>query len=103
MTTTFNLNSFRIKVLEEFSKVIANRSDVNPRFLTDVIMIFKVFAITLGKVVNFSLNAKGLIVNLRFVRNSFLLIVILFLFKTTHAQVEPGVRAPAGVLPMKGD
>jgi hypothetical protein len=53
--------------------------------------------------VNFSLNAKGLIINLRFVRNSFLIIVILFLFKTGHAQVEPGVKTPSGVLPMKSD
>jgi hypothetical protein len=37
------------------------------------------------------------------VRNSFLIIVILFLFKTVQAQVEPGVKAPAGVLPMKSD
>jgi hypothetical protein len=90
-------------VLEEFSKVIAKSSVVNPVILTDVIMIFKVFAITLRKVVNFSLNAKDLIINLRFVRNSFLIIVILFLFKTAYAQVEPGVKAPPGVLPMKGD
>jgi hypothetical protein len=89
-------------VLEEFSKVIAVSSNVSPIFLTGSSM-FKLFAITLRKIVNFSLNSKGLILNLRLVRQSsyFILFVLLVLGgSNAFAQNRPetGVKAPEGDL-----
>src|SRR5690349_13256003 len=94
--------------LEEFSKVIANRSTVTPIFLTGSSM-FKVFAITLRKIVNFSLKAKGLILNLGLVRQSLRFIVVFFLLISTgfvsFAQIRPEerVKTPAGTIPIKND
>jgi hypothetical protein len=90
-------------VLEEFSKVIANKSKVNPTFLLMGIMMFKLFAITLRKIVNFLPKAKGLIINLKFVRRSFLLIILFFSSFSLLAQVEPGVKTPADVIPVVAD
>ena len=90
-------------MLEEFSKVIAIKIAVNPIFLTIGTMMFKLFAITLRKIVNFSLNAKGLAINLRTVRTSFLLIILFFVVSPLWAQVEPVVKTPPGVLHVKSD
>jgi hypothetical protein len=94
-------------VLEEFSKVIANRSNVNPIFLTGCSM-FKVFAITSREIGNFSSKAKGLTLNLGLVRQSLSFILSFVLILTgvaTLAQVRPesGIKAPAGTIPLKND
>lgn len=50
---------------------------------------------------NFSLNAKGPILNFRLVR---IVLIVFFLASiTTFAQVEPRVKPPAGTLPVKND
>jgi lipopolysaccharide assembly outer membrane protein LptD (OstA) len=96
-----------MKVLEEFSKVIANRSNVDPIFLTGSSM-FKVFAITLRKIVNFSLKAKGLTFNLGLVRQSLTSILVFIFLLTCLASIaqdrpESGIRTPAGGIPVKND
>lgn len=66
-------------------------------------MMFKVFAITLRKSENFSLEAKDIVINLRSVRYSFLLIIAFFFITTVKAQVEPAVKTPPGLLNVKAD
>jgi hypothetical protein len=93
--------------LEEFSKVIANRSNDNPIFLTGSSM-FKVFGITLREIDNFSPKAKGLTLNLGLVRQSLsfiLTFVLLLTWSATLAQVQPEerVKTPAGTIPLKND
>lgn len=90
-------------VLEEFSKVIATKSPVEPIFLMNGTMMFKLFAITLRKSGNFSLEAKDLIINLRSVRYSFLLIIAFFSITLAKAQDEPTVKTPPGLLNVKPD
>ncbi len=66
----------------------------------------EVFAITLRKVVNFSLKAKPLKFKSEPVGIVFRFIVVLFfvfLFSSGYGQVEKPVRAPAGRLPVKQD
>jgi hypothetical protein len=53
--------------------------------------------------VNFSLKAKDLTINLSFVRQSFLFILLFFSAFTLFAQVEPTVKTPPGELPVKAD
>lgn len=66
--------------------------------------MFKLFAITLRKVVNFSLKRKNLTINSGLVRYSFIfLIVFFFLTVEAHAQVERPVKNPARPLPVKQD
>jgi hypothetical protein len=67
--------------------------------------MFKLFAITLRKIVNFSVKAKGIIFNLRLVRQSGFIFTIILTFATisAFAQVEPQVKPPAGTLPIKND
>jgi hypothetical protein len=67
--------------------------------------MFKLFAITLRKIVKFSLKAKGLILNLRLVRQTgFIAVFVLVLASfSALAQVEPRVKAPVGTLPVKND
>src|SRR5690349_21842350 len=85
-----------MNVLEEFSKVIAKNRAVNPIFLK-VCAMFKVFAITLLKVVKFSLKANYLLPNSSNVRS---LLSIFFLLHLT-AIVSPGLAqiqpAPSSV------
>jgi len=84
-------------VLDEFSKVIANRSRVIPIFLTARTM-FSVFAIPLRKSVNFSLKAKELALNLAPVRLSGVIFFILCFAFNSYAQVEPRLKNPPGDL-----
>ena len=89
-------------MLDEFSKVIAVRSAVNPIFLTGRTM-FRVFAITLCKIVNFSLKGKELSFNSVGVRS---IIAFIFAFNFSYfavAQVEQRVKTPPDVLPVKAD
>src|SRR5687768_7667635 len=77
-----------MRVLEEFSKVIANKNADNPIFLTGL-SIFWVIAITLRKIVNFLSKAKELIFNLAPVRHFFISIVLIaFLGSPVMAQVR---------------
>jgi hypothetical protein len=89
-------------VLEEFSKVIAIRSAVNPIFLTGLTM-FKVFAITLCKIVNFSLKGKELSFNFVCVRYFIAFILTFSIVQWSVAQVEPQVKTPPGILQIKAD
>jgi hypothetical protein len=65
--------------------------------------MFRVFAITLCKIVNFSLKGKGLSFNLIGVRYLVSLIFIITLTETTFAQVEPQVKTLPEILPFKAD
>src|SRR5690606_15561308 len=91
ITTTSTAKSEGEKVLDEFSKVIANNSAVNPIFFTGLPM-FKVFAITLHKIVNFSLKAKELIFTPAFVRYFLLLFILLTGFALTSFAQEKDVN-----------
>jgi len=91
-----------LKLLEEFSKVIAISSAVNPIFLTALTM-FRVFAIPLCKIVNFSLKGKGSADNFLLVQHA---VIFIFFFLFAHcvaAQLEPKVKTPPGLLPVKSD
>jgi hypothetical protein len=101
MTST--LNSGEMTVLDEFSKIIATMTAVIPIFLTGVKM-FRLFAITLCKIVNFSLKRKDLIIKSGLVRYSFLFIIALLLITASaFAQVERPIKNPARPLPVKTD
>ncbi len=63
--------------------------------------MFGVFAITLRKIVNFSLKAKEL--NSVRVRPFILSVFIFLCFQVCHAQVEPTVKPPQGDIPAKAD
>jgi hypothetical protein len=103
MTITSTLYSGFRKVLEEFSKVIAKSNTINPIFLTGSTM-FKVFAITLRKVVNFSLKPKDLTINSGLVRYFSIFFSIFFLTAISAvAQVERPLKNPARPLPVKTD
>lgn len=91
-----------LKLLDEFSKVIATRSAVNPIFLTALTM-FRVFAIPLCKIVNFSLKGKGPPHNFLFVQHAVIFIFFAVFAHCAAAQVEPRVSPPTGVLPVKAD
>ena len=91
-----------LKLLEEFSKVIATRSAVNPIFLTALTM-FRVFAIPLCKIVNFSLKGKGPDDNFLPVHRAVIFIFFVVCAHTTMAQLEPRVKTPPGLLPVKTD
>ena len=91
-----------VYVLAEFSKVIAIRSAVSPIFLT-VRSMFRVFAITLCKIVNFSLKAKVLFFNSARVQYFISFILFIFIVTTGYGQVESEVKPPSGILPIKAD
>jgi hypothetical protein len=66
--------------------------------------MFKLFAITLRKVENFSLNPKDLTINSGPVRSSFIFIVVFLVMAVpTMAQVERPIKNPARPLPVKTD
>ena len=65
--------------------------------------MFKLFAITLRKIGNFSLKPKDLTINSGLVRHSFLFIAFLFMAVSTVAQVERPIKNPARPLPVKTD
>jgi hypothetical protein len=65
--------------------------------------MFKVFAITLCKIVNFSLKAKVLSLTLARVRYLISFILLLFFFQVGYGQVEPQVKTPSEILPVKAD
>jgi hypothetical protein len=89
--------------LDEFSKIIANtESTVNPIFFTGNTM-FKLFAIPLRKIVNFSFKFKDFNINSGLVRAFIFIIVITFWANHTAAQVEFPIKNPAQSLPIKGD
>ena len=89
-------------MLDEFSKVIAIRSAVKPIFLTRLTM-FRVFAITLCKIVNFSPKGKELSFNLIHVRYLLAFIFAFSLIQYAAAQVEPQVKTPPNILPFEAD
>ncbi|MGC3943995.1 MAG: putative LPS assembly protein LptD [Chryseolinea sp.] len=91
-----------LKLLEEFSKVIATSSAVNPIFLTALTM-FRVFAIPLCKIVNFSLKGKGPADNFLPVQRAVIFIFFVVCAHSTLAQLEPRVKTPPGLLPVKAD
>src|SRR5690348_2677662 len=91
-----------LKLLEEFSKVIANRSAVNPIFLTALTM-FRVFAIPLCKIVNFSLKGKGPADNFLLVQRAVIFIFFIVFAHCASAQLEPRVKTPPGLLPVRAD
>ncbi|HYF68188.1 MAG TPA: putative LPS assembly protein LptD [Ohtaekwangia sp.] len=65
--------------------------------------MFKVFGITLRKIVKFLLKAKELIFTLEPVRYFFLLFILLTGFALTSLAQEKGVRTPEGTLPVRED
>jgi len=65
--------------------------------------MFKVFAITLCKIVNFSLKGKERSPNSARVRYFIAIIFTFYIVQVAVAQVEPRVKAPAGTLPYKAD
>lgn len=65
--------------------------------------MFKVFAITLRKVVNFSLKAKELIFTQAPVRYFFLFFILVFGIVWTSSGQEKQINAPQGTLPVKSD
>jgi hypothetical protein len=66
--------------------------------------MFRLFAITLRKIVNFSLKRKDLTINSGLVRHSFLFIIaFIFIAVTAYAQVERPIKNPARPLPVKKD
>jgi hypothetical protein len=65
--------------------------------------MFRVFAITLHKFVNFSLKAKVLFFNSARVQHLLSFIVIFFVITSGYAQVETEVKTPTGILPVKTD
>jgi hypothetical protein len=66
--------------------------------------MFKLFAITLRKIVNFSLKPKDLTINSGLVRYSFFFIIsLLFVTFSAVAQVERPIKSPARPLPVKTD
>src|SRR6187551_770351 len=89
-------------VVDEFSKVIAISSAVKPIFLTGLKM-FRVFAITLRKSVQFSVKAKELTPNSARVRYILFIVFILFSVQASIGQVERRVKSPTGTLPSKAD
>jgi len=91
-----------LKLLDEFSKVIATRSAVNPIFLTALTM-FRVFAIPLCKIVNFSLKGKGPVDNFLPVQRAVIFIFFIICAHSSLAQLEPRVKTPPGLLPVKAD
>src|SRR5688500_17797082 len=64
--------------------------------------MFRVFAITLCKIVNFSLKAKVLSLTLARVRYFISFILLLFFIQVGYGQ-EPRVKTPPDVLPVKAD
>jgi hypothetical protein len=66
--------------------------------------MFKVFAITLRKIVNFSLKFKDLPIKSGLVRTSFILLTsLLFITISSYAQVERPIKNPARPLPVRTD
>ena len=66
--------------------------------------MLKLFAITLRKIVNFSLKFKDLAIKSGLVRTSFILITfLLFATISSYAQVERPIKNPARPLPAKTD
>lgn len=65
--------------------------------------MFKVFAITLGKIVNFSLKGKERSPNSARVRYFIAIIFTFYIVQAAVAQVEPHVKPPGGLLPYKAD
>ena len=97
MTMVSTLKSVRIGVAEEISKVIATRRALIPIFFTGLTMS-EVFAITLRKVVNFSLKAKHLEIKPEGVGKHFFFIFsvlsLSFLSISGFAQVENPIKVP---------
>src|SRR5688500_18953446 len=65
--------------------------------------MFRVFAITLRKIVNFSLKAKVRLFNSARVRYFISFILLFFILVTGYGQVESEVKPPSGILPVKAD
>src|SRR5688572_4689045 len=65
--------------------------------------MFRVFAITLCKIVNFSLKAKVLFTNSARVQYFISFILFVFIVTTGYGQVESEIKPPTGILPIKAD
>ena len=93
-----------IGVEDEISKVIAITRALNPIFFTGLTMS-EVFAITLRKVVNFSLKAKHLEIKPEGVGKHFFFIfsILSFLSISGYAQVENPIQAPELAIPARLD
>lgn len=65
--------------------------------------MFRVFAIPLCKIVNFSLKGKGLADNFLLVQYTVFSILLVLFAHCAAAQVEPTVKPPPGTLPFKSD
>jgi hypothetical protein len=65
--------------------------------------MFRVFAITLCKIVNFSLKGKAPLLNFVLVRYLLVFIFVVVIRQTAAGQVEPRVNTPRDLLPVKTD